>query len=174
MSLSTEARSRKVMGAPWENFCLKWSMKTQQTELMLPSSLLFTGKARMWTVHHWQCSQTGLCRIPKMYNWACSSFFKRKAGNKNKNEKTAFYRALPNEHSGKSLSRKLNLSFSKWYIFPLLPLLCRRIHSLCKEVMKPRKWFELEKTQCTILWIQTFGINSSSQCIEFLRFSSSP
>ena len=42
------------------------------------------------------------------------------------------------------------------------------IHSLYKEVMKPRKHFKLEKTLCTILWIQTFGINSNAQCIEFL------
>lgn len=43
------------------------------------------------------------------------SFFKRGLGikNKKKKKKTTLYRALLNKHSGKSLSRKLNLSFSK-------------------------------------------------------------
>lgn len=145
-------------------------MKTTQMELALHSMLFCTSwgqdkNSSLLEVFTYrplldsQNVQLGLfffCFVFLKEGWEC------------KQKRRQLYTRLPNKHSGKSLSRKLNLSFSKWYIFPTLPVLCGMIHSLYKEVMKPRKHFTLEKTQCTVVWIQTFGIHSNSQCIGFL------
>ena len=173
--LSTyRTEAEKPRGCLRETLSLRWTRKTSQTELALHSTLLCVNEARIRTVHHWQCSQAGLWWIHKIQLGLFFNFLKegweikKKKKRKRKKEKTTCYKALLNKHSGNSLSRKLNLSFSKRYIFPILPVLCGMIHSLYKEVMKPRKRFKPEKTQCTILWIQTFGIDSNVQCIEFL------
>lgn len=160
---------------PWEflgeRLCLRRRMKTTQMELALHSMLFCTSWGQdknsslleMFTYRPLLDSQNVQLGLFFFF----FVFFRGGLGIQTK-KKTTLYKTLPNKYSGKSLSRKLNLSVFKWYIFPVLPVLCGMIHSLYKEVMKPRKHFTLEKTQCTVVWIQTFGIHSNSQCIGFL------